>query len=110
LGSILEAQLKLIVSTIKVARKERLATAVVAAHKCNEFNVSLQKALKSTVWSTGCSSYFLTKDGFNPVNWPWTASYLRYRLRSFEANAADFIVTKCDEGEGNSLKGASSKL
>lgn len=83
---------------------------VVAAHKCNEFNVSLQKALKSTVWSTGCSCYFLTKDGFNPVNWPWTASYLRNRLCSFEANAADFIVTKCDEGEGNSLKGASSKL
>jgi hypothetical protein len=71
-------------------------------------NKSLQAALEATVWSTGCSSYFMTKDGLNPVNWPWTTVYLRYRLRSFGPNASDFVVTTKSDDGGVSAEGVPS--
>ena len=87
---ILECQVNLIVSAVLAARERGIATLAVKPQSCDAFNAQLQSKLKGTVWSTGCSSYFLTEDGVNTVNWPWTTLYLRYRLRSFAANESDF--------------------
>lgn len=90
--AILEMQMKFVMSALKTAREEGIATIEVNQPIFNKYNQDVQKALAQTVWSTGCSSYFLTKDGYNTVNWPWTTVYLAHRLKAF--NPLEFIVTK----------------
>ena len=46
----------------------------------------LQQSLQRSVWNSGCSSYFIDKNGRNSTNWPWTTYYMRWRLARFNAN------------------------
>jgi hypothetical protein len=48
--------------------------------------------LQRTVWNSGCSSYFLDKNGRNSTNWPWTTWTMAYRLSRFKAG--DFLVER----------------
>jgi cation diffusion facilitator CzcD-associated flavoprotein CzcO len=86
----IEAQLKLILSAITSARQKRLATIAVNPAVYQRYNSQAQNALQRTVWNSGCSSYFLDKNGRNSTNWPWTTWTMTYRLRRF--NVADFLV------------------
>lgn len=56
------------------------------------YNETLQKRLKSTTWMSGCSSWYLTADGFNASMYPGFATqYLRqmqdFRLRDYEVSS-----------------------
>jgi hypothetical protein len=42
------------------------------------------------VWNSGCTSYFLDKNGRNSTNWPWTTFTMRRRLARFVAQ--DFVT------------------
>lgn len=44
------------------------------------FNVALREAMKTTVWVTGCNSWYLDPDGI-PIAWPWSAQRFRKELR-----------------------------
>jgi hypothetical protein len=57
-----------------------------------QFNQELQSSLQTTVWNSGCSSYFLDKIGRNSTNWPWTTWTMAYRLSRFKAG--DFLVER----------------
>ena len=86
----IEAQLKLILSAITTARQKRLATIAVDPAVFQRYNTQTQAALQRTVWNSGCSSYFLDKNGRNSTNWPWTTWTMTYRLKRFKVN--DFLV------------------
>ena len=83
---ILEAQLKFIGSAVLTARKKSLATIAVDPVKSARYNLLLQQSLQRSVWNSGCSSYFIDKNGRNSTNWPWTTYYMRWRLARFNAN------------------------
>ena len=83
---ILEAQLKFIGSAVLTARKKSLATIAVDPVKSAHYNLLLQQSLQRSVWNSGCSSYFIDKNGRNSTNWPWTTYYMRWRLARFNAN------------------------
>jgi len=56
------------------------------------YNVSIQKRLRSTTWMSGCTSWYLTADGFNASMYPGFATqYLRqmqdFRLRDYEVSS-----------------------
>ena len=58
------------------------------------YNVSMQKRLRSTTWMSGCSSWYLTKDGFNGSMYPGFATqYLRqmldFRIEDYEVASYD---------------------
>ena len=54
------------------------------------YNRDVQRRFGGTVWSTGCTSWYLTEDGRNPSNWPgYTFAYRRATRRP---NPRDFIV------------------
>jgi hypothetical protein len=41
-------------------------------------NRRLQRKMRGTVWSTGCKSWYLDKNGKNTTLWPWfTFDYFR---------------------------------
>ncbi len=53
------------------------------------YNASIQKRLQSTTWMSGCTSWYLTADGFNASMYPGFATqYLRqmqdFRIRDYE--------------------------
>ncbi|HET6153083.1 MAG TPA: NAD(P)/FAD-dependent oxidoreductase [Marmoricola sp.] len=55
----------------------------------DEYNESIQKRLRSTTWMSGCSSWYLTSDGFNASMYPGFATqYLRqmqdFQIRDYE--------------------------
>ena len=87
---IMEAQFKFIVSAITTARRKGIAQIAVDPARFAAYNQKVQTALRSTVWNSGCTSYFLDQNGRNSTNWPWTTFYLRWRLGRFAPR--DFIT------------------
>ena len=76
----IEAQVKFILAAIHSigAKQSASITVVPGAHQA--YNQAVQRALKKTVWNSGCSSYFIDRNGNNSTNWPWTTWYMRWRL------------------------------
>ena len=80
---ILEAQFAFILSAITTALRKNIATIAVDPARLGSYNRSVQSALQSTVWNSGCTSYFLDASGRNSTNWPWTTFAMRRRLARF---------------------------
>jgi cation diffusion facilitator CzcD-associated flavoprotein CzcO len=87
---IIEAQLQWIASALKTAKEKKLCTISVDPLQFATYNSQVQVALKDTVWNSGCSSYFIDKNGRNSTNWPWTTFYMRWKLSRFKAQ--EFLV------------------
>jgi cation diffusion facilitator CzcD-associated flavoprotein CzcO len=87
---IIEAQLKFIVSAISTARKQGISRIAVDPARHAAYNHKVQAALQTTVWNSGCTSYFLDKNGRNSTNWPWTTFTMRRRLARFAVQ--DFVT------------------
>ena len=81
--TMIEAQVKFIVSAISTARRKQLKTIAVNPVINQTYNRAVQQSLQRTVWNSGCSSYFLDHHGRNSTNWPWTTFHLRSRLARF---------------------------
>jgi cation diffusion facilitator CzcD-associated flavoprotein CzcO len=54
------------------------------------YNAGLQRKLPSTVWGTGCSSWYLDSEGRNLTLWPGFTFEFRRRTRRFRPG--DFII------------------
>lgn len=83
---VIEAQLNYIISALKKMRHNSWHRIEVKADTQTEYNRRVQKDLQHTVWNTGgCSSYYLDRNGFNSVGFPWSTLTMRRLLRSFDA-------------------------
>jgi cation diffusion facilitator CzcD-associated flavoprotein CzcO len=83
---VIEAQLNYIMSALKKMHRKGWNRMEVKADAQTEYNRRVQKDLQHTVWNTGgCSSYYLDRNGFNSVGFPWTTFTMRRLLRSFDA-------------------------
>ena len=49
------------------------------------YNDTLQQRLRRTTWMSGCSSWYLTADGFNAAMYPGFATQYLRQMRSFRA-------------------------
>jgi cation diffusion facilitator CzcD-associated flavoprotein CzcO len=76
----IEAQVKFILAAIRKTEAKPHASISVAPGAHQSYNQAVQLALKKTVWNSGCSSYFIDRNGNNSTNWPWTTWYMRWRL------------------------------
>ena len=56
------------------------------------FNGAVQEALRGTVWSSGCVSWYQQSDGRNFTIWPW--STWRYWRQTRRVRAADYRFAK----------------
>lgn len=83
---VIEAQLNYIMSALKTMRKRKLQRVEVKPQVQRAYNEKIQKELQHTVWNTGgCSSYYLDKNGFNSVGFPWGTVKMQRLLRHFDA-------------------------
>jgi len=67
----------------------RVAAAAPTAAATERFNADMKAAMPQTVWTTGCRSWYLDKDGL-PELFPWRPA--RYRELLSKPDIADFDV------------------
>ena len=92
-----EGQIDYAVSGITTILRDNLRYLDVRDDVQRRYNRRIQKRLTKTTWMSGCSSWYLTKDGFNASMYPGFATqYLRqmrdFRFGDYEAVARDAAV------------------
>ena len=81
----IESQVAYVIEALKEMRRRGAGTAEVRAEAVRDFNEALDRRMEDTVWSTGCSSWYLDDTGRNATLWPdWTFAFRR-RAARFDA-------------------------
>lgn len=70
----MEAQIGYIVQCVSSLRQQGLAWRDVRPEVQKRYNHAIQKRLSRTNWNSGCKSWYLTEDGFNPSMYPGFAT------------------------------------
>lgn len=77
--AIAETQADYVLRWLERMRAGEVSSVVPTAEATAEFNTALREAMPSTVWTTGCDSWYLGADGV-PELWPWTPAVHRGML------------------------------
>jgi cation diffusion facilitator CzcD-associated flavoprotein CzcO len=83
----LESQIGYVLSAVQALEAQRLAWLDVRPEVQESFNSWVQKASRTSVWETGCHSWYTTATGRNTNNWPDHTFMYRYRVRNFDLAA-----------------------
>ncbi len=78
-----EGQIDYAVSGISAILRNNLRYLDVRADVQRRYNERIQKRLTKTTWMSGCSSWYLTKDGFNASMYPGFATQYLRQMRDF---------------------------
>ncbi|WP_059014703.1 NAD(P)/FAD-dependent oxidoreductase [Mycobacterium sp. M26] len=85
-----EGQLHYAVSAITRILREDLRYLDVRAEVQYRHNKQLQRRLRKTTWMTGCTSWYLTADGFNATMYPGFATQYLRQMREFQQS--DYVA------------------
>jgi cation diffusion facilitator CzcD-associated flavoprotein CzcO len=83
----IESQIAYVLDAVKRMRARNLRLVDVRPDVQAAYNARIQERLKSTVWATGCMSWYLTRSGKNTTLWPGFTFEYRWRTRRFDAAA-----------------------
>jgi hypothetical protein len=79
----LEGQINYVRYAITALDAERLAWLDVRRDVQESFNAWVQSASRTSVWESGCHSWYTSASGRNINNWPDHTFMYRYRVRRF---------------------------
>jgi cation diffusion facilitator CzcD-associated flavoprotein CzcO len=78
----IESAVAYVLQAVQAIRTGQLHSLEVKRTAQDAFNADLQRRTKGTVWSTGCKSWYLDRDGRNYTLWPgFTFTYRRLTRR-----------------------------
>ncbi|MES3023587.1 MAG: NAD(P)/FAD-dependent oxidoreductase [Pseudomonadota bacterium] len=78
----IESAADYVLEAVKTLRVQGLHSVEVNQHAQTAYNALIQRRLKGTVWSTGCKSWYLDRNGRNGILWPgFTFAYRRITRR-----------------------------
>jgi len=80
----LEGQVNYALAAIRALRSEDADWIDVRPEVQEEFNRWVKAASSTSVWESGCSSWYTTASGRNTNNWPDHTFLYRYRIRNFD--------------------------
>src|SRR5262245_1425571 len=83
----LEGQIGYALAAIQALDRERLAWLDVRPDVHDAFNSWVRSASETSVWESGCRSWYTTASGRNTNNWPDHTFLYRYRVRRFDIAA-----------------------
>ncbi|OBG90508.1 4-hydroxyacetophenone monooxygenase [Mycobacterium sp. E136] len=89
-----EGQLDYTVRAITTILNQRLRYLDVRKDVQERYNERLQKRLAKTTWMSGCSSWYLTADGFNAAMYPGFATQYLRQMRDFQTS--DYVAVTHD--------------
>jgi cation diffusion facilitator CzcD-associated flavoprotein CzcO len=55
------------------------------------YDAEIQRRLRTSVWASGCMSWYVDENGRNSNNWPGTMSEYRWRTRHFDTQDFDAL-------------------
>jgi cation diffusion facilitator CzcD-associated flavoprotein CzcO len=87
LTAIAETQATHVLDWIQRWRRAEFDTVAPTQAATASFNAEMRAAMPDTVWTAGCTSWYLGQDG-NPELWPWTPD--RHRARLSQWTPADY--------------------
>ncbi len=86
----IESQIAHVMDALRLMRDRGAATIEVRPEAQERSNAALERKLESTVWNTGCASWYLDHTGRNATIWPdWT---WRFRKRVAELDPAEYAL------------------
>jgi len=85
---IAEKQFDYILQLIELGESERWSEVSVTHEALDRFEAERSEAAKSTIWSSGCRSWYLDDRGI-PVTWPWTFERFREEMSAPKLEAYD---------------------
>jgi cation diffusion facilitator CzcD-associated flavoprotein CzcO len=88
----IESQLSYVMDAIRTMDERGIATVEVRPEAVARFNDELEELLRDTVWSSGCSSWYLDAAGRNTTLWPDFTFRFRRRTRRFDADSYEVRV------------------
>lgn len=80
----IESQLNYILDCLHIMDKRKLGAVEVRPDIQEIFNIEMQKRMQTTVWTSGCNSWYLDANGHNTTLWPGFTVEYRSRLRHFD--------------------------
>jgi cation diffusion facilitator CzcD-associated flavoprotein CzcO/acetyl esterase/lipase len=83
-----EQQIRYVAQCLRHMRKKRAATIEVRPEVQARFHAELQRRLQTTVWATGCKSWYLDEQGRNFTLWPGFT--FQYWGRTRRAKAGEY--------------------
>ena len=95
-----EGQLDYAVRGITTILRENLRYLDVRADVQRRYNERIQKRLTKTTWMSGCSSWYLTADGFNASMYPGFATQYLRQMRDFRFGDYDAVAREAHTGIG----------
>ncbi len=88
----LESQFGYVLSCIEALRAEPGVAMDVKPDRLRDFSATVQQKLQTSVWESGCHSWYLDKNGKNTVNWPGFT--FTYRRATRQADPDDYVFLK----------------
>ncbi len=93
-----EAQINYIVAAITTILEQDLRYMDVDPVVQSDHNVELQRRLANTTWNSGCSSWYLTDDGFNGTMFPGFATQFVRQLAEVDITHYNVVGNPRPEG------------
>lgn len=87
--AVAEAQADYIMQLLRPIADGKIASLQPSRAATARFNAAHRRAMRRTVWMTGCRTWYLDHNGV-PDAWPWTIAKFRRDLR--EPVLADFEI------------------
>ncbi len=88
--SISETQIHYIMECIKLHRDGKVKTLHPKMQATDKFNAFVRAAMPDTIWVTGCTNWYMSKNGV-PSAWPYSGARFRKELRA--PDLSEFEVT-----------------
>jgi cation diffusion facilitator CzcD-associated flavoprotein CzcO len=76
----IESGVQHVIAALREMQRQGAHTIEVRRGAAEAFNAELQAVLRTSVWHTGCTNWYVDADGNDPSQWPWLWS--RYRRKT----------------------------
>jgi len=87
----IEAQISYILDCLRTMDRRNLRAVEVRPETQEAFKTEMQQRMQGTVWTSGCSSWYLDARGHNTTLWPGFTFEFRRRTRHFDPQHYDLI-------------------
>jgi cation diffusion facilitator CzcD-associated flavoprotein CzcO len=86
----IESQIRHVMACLARLNRDGVRSIEVKKDSQLRFNARIQRRLRNSIWSKGCTSWYLTAAGKNTTNWPGYS--FAFRLRTRAPNWDDYAV------------------
>ncbi|HWX75007.1 MAG TPA: NAD(P)/FAD-dependent oxidoreductase, partial [Solirubrobacteraceae bacterium] len=83
----IEAGMSHVIAALEELARSHARAIEVRRDTAERFDRELRAALGSTVWHTGCTSWYVDENGNDPSQWPWLWSAYRRRAEQLDPGA-----------------------